>query len=96
MKNISIKIQIAIFLLFIGGFFILNLIKPNREFSPQENRYLKSPPKFKVSALVDGSFTEDYETYIADQFIWRDRWISLKTVTELVMGKTENNNVFLQ
>ncbi|NLL39222.1 MAG: hypothetical protein GX254_06525 [Clostridiales bacterium] len=94
MKNISIKIQIAIFLLFIGGFFILNLIKPNREFSPQENRYLKSPPKFKVSALVDGSFTEDYETYIADQFIWRDRWISLKTVTELVMGKTENNNVF--
>lgn len=94
MKNIAVKIQIAVFLLFIGAFFILNLIKPDREFSLQENRYLKSAPDFRLSALADGSFTEDFEGYITDQFIWRDSWISLKTVTELIMGKAENNNVF--
>lgn len=94
MKDISLKIQIAVFLLFIGGFFIINLFKPLTEFSPQENRYLAKPPKFSADALFDGSFTEDYEKYITDQFVWRDSWISLKSTAERAIGKTENNNVF--
>lgn len=94
MKKIAEKVQIAVFLVFIGMFFILNLITPDREFSSQENRYLKKAPKFSLSALADGSFTSGFESYITDQFIWRDGWITLKTAAEFAMGKTENNNVF--
>ena len=36
----------------------------------------------------------DFETYVNDQFPLRDRWVSLKSRTERLIGKRENNGVF--
>ena len=94
MKNISNKLQIIVFIGFIGFFFAANLIAPSKKFSPQENRYLTLSPKFSVDALTSGKFTSDYEAYVTDQFFGRDSWISLKSASERVIGKQENNNVF--
>ena len=60
-----------------------------------ENRLLAQFPSFTAETVRDGSFTEGYEEYLADQFPVRDSWISLKTRTELLSGRREINNVFI-
>ena len=89
------RIQVLVFLLFIGTFFIINLLKPDKKFSQQENRELQTRPKFSLSALFSGSYTKDFETYVTDQFAFRDSWTSLKAKAELLSGKQSNNGVFL-
>jgi len=95
MKKTAIWIQCLVFLAFITCFFLLNLILPDRSFSQQENRVLQSAPKFTVSSLLSGKFTETFEDYVTDQFAFRDRWTTLKARCELAMGKNENNGVYL-
>lgn len=83
-----------IFLVLICGFMVASIVYPDRKFSQNENRVLAKKPEFKWSALFDGSFTEDYETYITDQFIWRDSWIGIKTRAELALLKKDINGVY--
>ena len=85
----------VIFCLFIGGFGILHLVLPDREFSPTENRNLDQFPEFTWDALVDGTFTADLEEYLSDQFPMRDDWMGLKARYEYLLGKREFHNVFL-
>lgn len=83
-----------LFLAFIAVFFFLLLFLPKREFSERENRYLEQLPSFSFSALTDGKFTKDFESFISDQFPLRDAWTSLKARTELALGKSSNNGVY--
>ena len=85
--------QILIFLGFITLFFVLNLVSSDIDFSEQENRYLQQKPKFSFSSLFSGKYTSAFETYVTDQFEFRDTWITLKARCELLMGKKENNGV---
>lgn len=87
--------QSLLFLAFIGALFLLNLFLPDREFSEQENRYLQTAPRFSLSSLFSGNFTASFETYLTDQFAFRDGWVALKARAELASGKRENNGVFL-
>ena len=84
----------VLFLIFIGGFFLLNLLSPDRSFSEQENRYLQQLPAFSLESLTDGTYTKNFEKYTTDQFPFRDTWISMKAGTELAQGKQENNGVY--
>lgn len=72
---------------------ILDVIKPNKEFSDLENRNLKQKVKFTLEGFWDNSFQKDYETYINDQFIFRDEWIDIKSRSEYCLGKVENNGI---
>jgi hypothetical protein len=94
MNKLSSILQIIVFSAFISLFFLLNLAVPDLRFSPQENRYLAMPPKITADALFQGQFTSDFEAYVTDQFVARDAWISMKSMTERALGKQENNNVF--
>jgi len=93
--KVSNLIQVILFLAFIGGFFIINLITPDKVFSEVENRMLEQAPKFTFDSLFAGKFTTTFETYITDQFVGRDKWIGLKSYTELALQKKENNGVYL-
>ncbi len=80
----------------IGLFFILNLLTPAKTFSEMENRYLSQRPEFSLSAIADSSskgYAQKFEQYVNDQFALRDRWISLKSRCEALLGKTENNGI---
>lgn len=72
---------------------IIDLVIPDRSFSELENRKLASKVKFTVEGLIDGSYTKKYEEYTNDQFIGRDAWIDIKSRSEYVLGKVENNGV---
>jgi len=87
-------IIISLFTAFIGLFFVINIVLPDREFSERENRYLQQAPAFSLKALFSGDFTSDFETCTTDQFVLRDDWTTLKARCELLMGKKENNGVY--
>lgn len=91
----SDKIIAGLFAVFLAGFFALNVFLADRDFSPKENRYLQTLPRFSFSDLFSGDYTKKAENYCADQFVWRDLWISVKARCELLQGKKENNGVFL-
>ncbi len=95
MSKKALWLQSLIFLGFIGLFFVLNIVLPDREFSEQENRYLQKLPSFSFEDLFDGTFTTDFEDYVTDQFAFRDSWTSLKARAELLSGKDENKGIFL-
>lgn len=76
-------------------FTVADLVKSDRIFSESENRILASRPEFSEEALLEGSYTEDYETYVTDQFIGRDKWIALKTTVDILLQKKDINGVYL-
>lgn len=76
-------------------FTVADFVKKDRLFSETENRILTSRPEFSKEALLDGTYTEDYESYVTDQFVGRDKWIALKTVTDILMQKKEINGIYL-
>jgi len=93
-KKYSIFIT-ALFSVFVGGLFIAFLLSPKREFSDTENRVLAGAPELSWETVADGSYMEELETYIADQFPLRDMWIVIKSSCEYALGKREFNDVYL-
>ncbi len=88
-------IMAILLLLFIGFMVALNILTPNKKFSDSENRNLEQLPKFSFKNLMGGKFTSNYEKYISDQFALRDFWIGVKSDTDRVIGKKENNDIYL-
>lgn len=72
---------------------IVSLVSNDKEFSELENRNLKTNVTFSFKDFLNGSFQENYEKYINDQFPIRDKWISLKSISEYALGKIENNGI---
>ena len=91
----SIRIQISVLLIFIFGLASANLLAPDREFSPVENRNLAQRPVFSWEELISGDFMRDFEAYVTDQFAGRDGWTALKAYAERALGKRENNGVYI-
>lgn len=64
-------------------------------FSESENRILAEKPEISVKTLLSGEYMEDYETYLNDQFVSRNTWITLKTGMDMLLQKKEINGVYL-
>ena len=75
--------------------FLINLVLPDRSFSDKENRVLSSFPAPNLAQMASGRQEPKYETYVNDQFFFRDLWITLKAGADRLMGKVENNGVWL-
>jgi len=75
--------------------FLFNMLTPVLEYSELENRYLQKLPKLTLSSIIDGSFMEDFENYLSDQFIGRNMFVKLKAGMEFILGKQENNSVYV-
>ncbi len=88
---VSVGIICAILLAFTAA----DLLKQDRLFSETENRILASRPDYSRESLLDGSFAREYETYVTDQFVGRDKWIGIKTGVDILMQKKEINGVYL-
>ena len=89
-KNLTI-----IFTSIIGIVFFLTIFIPDKNFSESENRVLAKSPKFSFERLIDGRYTKKYEKYKTDQFIGRDFFMNTKASSDLLLGKKDNNSVFL-
>jgi len=65
------------------------IVLPKAERSEDENRVLQSPPEFSAENLLDGSFMDDTENYVADHFPARREFIALHTQLMLASGKRD-------
>lgn len=72
---------------------MFDFLGPIRVFSAYENRYLTQRPSLVWQDIVDGKWMLTYEEYINDQFMLRDGWISLKSLSERFLMKKENNGI---
>lgn len=72
---------------------MLDIFNKDKDFSNFENRSLAQKPEFYFGNFLNGRFSKDYERYINDQFIFRDTWVDLKSRSENLLGKIENNNI---
>ena len=74
---------------------IINILAKDKSFSEIENRTLTTMPKFTISSFMNGDFSEDFSSYINDNFAGRNGFLSIKTSFEKLLGKTKINSVYL-
>lgn len=86
--------MITLFCILIFGFSAATLIKPDDAYSEAENRTLEQMPEVSAEAVLSGEFEKDYETYLTDQFVLRDKWIGLKTSVERALLKQESKDIY--
>lgn len=84
----------VIFCLVIAAVPIYFAFSKDKEMSESENRVLAKRPDITLSSLVDGSFMKSFESWLSDQFPFRDKIISLKTSADRIVGKKEENEVY--
>lgn len=86
----------VLFILMVAGFSILNVFWPKRDMSDLENRKLAQMPAFSAKALLDGSWFQDFTTYVQDQVAFRDGWIDLESAfNSLALAKVEESDILL-
>lgn len=87
MKN---KILVIIFVVFVSGFGIINILVPDKEISYSERRKLMTFPKFEFQS----GWIEDVEQYFLSHFVLRDEFRSLKARYNYgILRKLDNNGV---
>ena len=93
MQKIKRYPLLILFTLFLFVTTVADMCVNNRVFSEMENKYLTQKPAFSWSQLFKNQYTPKYETYINDQFVGRDWWITVKSVSESAFGKIKNNGI---
>ena len=83
---------ISSFVIFLSFIF---LFSEKKEFSVNENRYLASAPKLSFKTIINGTFVSELETYITDYFPFRDFFVGMKTNFEILIGKSDIDDVYL-
>ena len=74
---------------------LVNLFSGTKKISETENRELAQKPELTAEAVGNGSYAQQYQEYFNDQFVFRDSWIKLKTGFDRLLGKVEENGVYI-
>ncbi len=93
-KTVAVILTV-VFCLFTAGLGLYNFLAPDKAFSEGENRVLSEKPVLTREGLLNGSYMKEVESYLSDQFPLRDSAIFLKTFTDRLMGKREENGVYI-
>lgn len=94
MKKIQIT-GIVLFSLLLLVCSLATLVLPDRLQSDMENRDLATRPSLSLHSVRSGTFQTNYETYLSDQMLFRDSWVSLASCIEYAEGKKDINNVYM-
>ena len=92
-KNNSLLITI-LFCLFFSGMTAVSILIPDKGFSEMENRNLRPIPELTLNRFTSGRFMTEAEEYASDQIAFRDKWVSIKALGEVLSGKQENNGIY--
>jgi len=88
-RVVDIVIQVIIITML-----VLTIILPKKEFSENENRYLKVFPIFTIDKVLDGRFMTLMTEYVADHFPFRKELMNFKTSLFKFVGVKRQNNVY--
>lgn len=73
---------------------VTSLLWPSRRFSASERRNLSQRPTLSYEGLLDGSFSDDVESYLADQYPARDIWVYLNSLQNRLLGIDFQNGIY--
>lgn len=94
LKNIVLVVLTAVFLC---GFSLWSIVKPDDTVSISERRPLATPPAVSWKSVSSGTFMKDFEAYTLDQFPLRDRFRTWKAITSFsFFRQKDNNGIYLQ
>ncbi len=88
------RIIAILFILTVLGLSVYHFVMPDRAYSAGEKRALEQFPELSLNSLATGRFMERAEDYLADQFPLRSQAMSLKTGTQVLLGKRESQGVY--
>ncbi len=81
----------------VSGLCLRSLTDKDKEYSAAERRLLAQMPKASVSRILDGSFMKEFETYVSDQFPYREEFRSLKALTSMkLFCRSDYNKLYEQ
>lgn len=88
------KIVSILFCLLLLSGLVIGIATPDKDYSASEKRQLQQLPSISADKIFSGELSTDIEKYLADQFPARDSWVTLKTVSEIALGKKEISGVY--
>lgn len=84
----------VMFCLFLFSFAVLLILSPGKEYSEKEKRYLETAPAVSWETIMDGSFQDQLEKWVADQFPGRDLWVGIHAYANLLVGKNAQQEIY--
>ncbi len=88
------KIITSVFCLLLAVGVLSGFLVPDKYYSESEKRTLTQKSAISLSDFPSGKMGTAIEKYLADQFPLRDGWITVKTLTQRLSGKTEISDVY--
>lgn len=83
------------FCLFVALLAVLLFAVPDKAYSDNEKRYLAQKPTVTWESIVNGSFSDEIENWIADQFPGRDLWVGIHAYFSYLTGRNAQQNIYL-
>ena len=74
---------------------LITFCLPKANFSEDENRTLATAPVLRFDTWKDRTFMDGLETYMADHFVLRTRWVEAKGISQKLTGDREIGGVYL-
>ncbi len=94
-RKLGSTVTVGIVTVMILSFAAVFLMSPKVDFSESENRQLALWPTYTFQSLKDGSYMSGIQKYLSDHFPMRDEFMTLKTKTEMLLGKHEINGIYI-
>lgn len=97
-KNSAVAMSALVVCVFFVSLVVLafaSAVASDREYSESENRNLTQLPALSLMSVLDGSFMSEFESYMSDQFLFRDSAVFAKTLLSRLTGATEVNEVYI-
>ena len=93
-NKLSCRLMTGYFIGFIALFSLGTFLTKDREFSEMENRVLDQKPQPTAEKIFSGEFGTAFEDYMADQIMYKDGLMSVKTTTDYLFGRSFQNGVY--
>lgn len=95
MNKVGKILMTSLFIAYLSVIGIYMIVRADHDISNMENRELADKPSFSLEAVADGTFMEDTEAYVKDQFPGRDTWLKSYVDFQLLTDRTYINGHYV-
>lgn len=71
-----------------------HIFLPDKDITESERRHLASLPKFNYNSLLSGTYMQNMEKYLSDQFPLREDFRAVGSAAELFSGRLDVNKIY--
>lgn len=94
MKKRTHYITVFLFCALLSAFGIASVLLPDTQISESERRYLTQFPTLTLKTVANGTFMQNMDKYLPDQFPLREGFRSTKAVFEALSLRLDSNDIY--